>query len=437
MVPGGAGGGWDLTARAMKEALEGDGLARVKVEMSPGPGGAVGLAQLLSGHQGDETTLLVGGLVMLSAAATNNLAISPLDTTPIARLTGDYPVVVVAAASPIRTLKDLMNQVRRDSSAFPWAGGSSGSLYERLAGDLYETAGVSRSALNYVPYGGGREVSESVLRGRARVGLSEAAEIEPFVARGDLRPLAVAAPARIARLDAPTMREEGFDVVAVNWRGVFAAPGISEAARDRLSDLVKAMVRTHSWKASLENRRWTDLHMSAVPFKAFIESEHTRWSEPAPSSSLPLATGEPVPASSNTGFWPAALLGLVGLVAGLVFWRRTKQAPPIPAVGPQPPTVTEVVQVEENQLPEPTALHPHVEKDAVKDAFEQWKLTPAEREIVELMLQGLRYKQIAGHRGTSERTVRQQAQVILKKAGLDGRADLAAHFLQVSRRRSA
>jgi DNA-binding CsgD family transcriptional regulator len=53
------------------------------------------------------------------------------------------------------------------------------------------------------------------------------------------------------------------------------------------------------------------------------------------------------------------------------------------------------------------------------------------------MLQGLRYQQIAGERGTSERTVRQPAQIILKKAGLDGRADLAAHFLNRSSRRVA
>lgn len=53
------------------------------------------------------------------------------------------------------------------------------------------------------------------------------------------------------------------------------------------------------------------------------------------------------------------------------------------------------------------------------------------------MLQGLRYKQIAGKRGTSERTVRQQAQIILKEAGLDGRADLAAHFLHRDTDRSA
>ena len=67
---------------------------------------------------------------------------------------------------------------------------------------------------------------------------------------------------------------------------------------------------------------------------------------------------------------------------------------------------------------------------AIDAQFDKWGLTPAEREIALLQLKGLRHKEIAEMRQTSERTVRQQALSIYRKAGLDGRADLAAFFLE-------
>jgi putative tricarboxylic transport membrane protein len=411
LVPGASGGGWDLTARAMKASLESEGLARVRIEMSPGPGGSVGLAQLLSGHRGDGSTLMVGGLVMLSAAASQRLTISPLDATPVARLTGDHPVLIVPASSPYRSAAELLRAVQAQTSAFPWAGGSSGSLYERLAGDLYEAAGLSRSAVNYVPHGGGREVAESLLAGRARVGLSELAEIAPYLARGELRALAVASPARIDGVDAPTLKEAGYDVAAVNWRGVFAGPGLGRADAQRLESLVAKMVASPGWKSTLEQRRWTDLYLPGERFREFLEAEQSRWSAPPRSRELP-AVSEGGPATSV--FTRAAVVIALLVLAGGASWaaRANRRAPA------------------EASPPEPTPLPPAAfVDDEVARAFDAWKLTPAEREIAELMLQGLRYKQIAGRRGTSERTVRQQAQIILKKAGLDGRSDLAALFL--------
>ena len=67
---------------------------------------------------------------------------------------------------------------------------------------------------------------------------------------------------------------------------------------------------------------------------------------------------------------------------------------------------------------------------AIDKQFDKWGLTPAERDIALLQLKGLRHKEIADLRNTSERTVRQQALSIYKKAGLSGRTDLAAFFLE-------
>jgi DNA-binding NarL/FixJ family response regulator len=67
---------------------------------------------------------------------------------------------------------------------------------------------------------------------------------------------------------------------------------------------------------------------------------------------------------------------------------------------------------------------------AIDRQFVRWKLTPAESEVGLLLLKGLSHKDAARARGTSERTVRQQARALYLKAGLAGRSELAAFFLE-------
>lgn len=74
--------------------------------------------------------------------------------------------------------------------------------------------------------------------------------------------------------------------------------------------------------------------------------------------------------------------------------------------------------------------HVHGLRVVIDDQFARWQLTPAEREVALLLLKGLSSKEIASVRDTSERTARQQATAVYRKAGLSGRAELAAWFLE-------
>jgi DNA-binding NarL/FixJ family response regulator len=67
---------------------------------------------------------------------------------------------------------------------------------------------------------------------------------------------------------------------------------------------------------------------------------------------------------------------------------------------------------------------------AIDRQLEEWKLTPAEKEVALLLLKGLSHKEIAGVREASDRTVRKQAASLYAKAGLGGRAELSAFFLE-------
>ena len=105
MAPAAPGGGWDQTSRSLQEAMTTEGISgNVQVVNVPGAGGTIGLAQFAQEANGDPSKLMVGGYVMVGAILTNKSPVTLDAVTPIARLTGEYEVIVVPAASPLQSL---------------------------------------------------------------------------------------------------------------------------------------------------------------------------------------------------------------------------------------------------------------------------------------------------------------------------------------------
>ena len=166
LAPAAPGGGWDQTARSLQEVIQGSGsVPAVTVENVPGAGGTIGLAQLISQEAGKPDVLMVNGLVMVGAILTNKSQVSLAQTTPIARLTGEYEVIVVPGSSEIKTLADLVAKLKADPGSVAWGGGSAGGTDHILAGLIAKAAGADVSKLNYVPFSGGGEALAAVMGG--------------------------------------------------------------------------------------------------------------------------------------------------------------------------------------------------------------------------------------------------------------------------------
>jgi tripartite-type tricarboxylate transporter receptor subunit TctC len=104
MAPAGPGGGWDQTARTIQSTLQSEGLvSNIQVENVAGAGGTIGLQQFVNRSSGDPTATIVGGYVMVGAIIANSSPVTLADITPLARLTGEY-VVVVAPPTARSTL---------------------------------------------------------------------------------------------------------------------------------------------------------------------------------------------------------------------------------------------------------------------------------------------------------------------------------------------
>ena len=157
IAPAKPGGGWDQTARSLAEVMAAGGAKGVTVENVPGAGGTVGLAQLIDQEKGKPNVLMVHGLVMIGAILTNQSPVNLSMTTPIARLTGEYEVIVVPAASEIKTLADLAAKIKADAGSVAIGGGSAGGTDHILAGLVVKSAGGDVTKLNYVPFSGGGE----------------------------------------------------------------------------------------------------------------------------------------------------------------------------------------------------------------------------------------------------------------------------------------
>ncbi len=280
IAPAKPGGGWDQTARALEETMKAAGQATsVAVENVAGAGGTVGLAQLVDKEKGNGNVLMVSGLVMVGAVLTNKSPATLEMVTPIARLTGEYEVVVVPAASELKSMVDLAAKLKADAGAVAIGGGSAGGTDHIVAGLIAKAVGADLTKLNYVPFSGGGEALAAILGGHVAAGISGYSEWEGQIKAGELRVLGITAPARVDGIDAPTLMEQGIAVELANWRGILAAPGIDDAARTALIDAVGATVKSEGWQKVLADKKWTDLYLAGDDFAALIKAENERTTE--------------------------------------------------------------------------------------------------------------------------------------------------------------
>lgn len=277
IAPAAPGGGWDQTARALQESMQSAGVVKsATVENIPGAGGTVGLAQFVDKHRGNGSALLVNGLVMVGAILTNNSPVKLDQVTPVARLTGEYEVLVVPAASEIKSLAELIEKFKADPGSVSWGGGSAGGTDHILAGLIAQAVGIEGAKVNYVPFSGGGEALAAIMGGHVTVGVSGFGEWQGQIASGELRALAISSPERLQGIDIPTLKEQGVDVDLANWRAVVAPPDLDEAEKAELIAAVDATVKSEPWKKILADRKWMDLYLSGDEFDAYLKQENER-----------------------------------------------------------------------------------------------------------------------------------------------------------------
>jgi putative tricarboxylic transport membrane protein len=274
MIPANPGGGWDSTGRALGKAFtEGKLVDTVQYDNKGGAAGAIGLAQFANSAKGDGSSLMMMGAVMLGGIITGKPPVGLDKVTPIARLTSEYNVFVLPANSPFKTMKDVVEQMKKDPGSVKWGGGSRGSTEHIAACMLARSQGIDPKKVNYVAFRGGGEATAAILGGNVTVGGSGYSEFAEYITSGKMKPIGVTSDKRIKGIDVPTMKEQGYDVVLGNWRGVYAGAGITAAQRKELTDLVVRATKTPAWIEALAKNAWTPALLTGKEFDDFVDYE--------------------------------------------------------------------------------------------------------------------------------------------------------------------
>ena len=274
MIPANPGGGWDGTGRAFGKAMmDAKAVETVQYDNKGGAAGVIGLAQFVNSSKGDPNALIVMGAVMLGGIITGKPQVSLDKATPIARLTSEYNVFVVPAASPIKSMKEVVDQMKNDPGSVKWGGGSRGTTEHICASMLATKVGVDPKKVNYVAFRGGGEATAAILGGNVTVGGGGYSEMAEYIAAGKMRPIGVTSEKRLPGINVPTLKELGYDVVLGNWRGLYGAPGITAEQRAALTETVIKTAKTKSWAESMEKNGWTPALMTGKAFDDFVDAE--------------------------------------------------------------------------------------------------------------------------------------------------------------------
>lgn len=274
MIPANPGGGWDITGRAFGEALRSAAVAsNVSFENKGGAAGAIGLAQFYNTSKGDPHALMIMGAVMLGGIITNKSPVSITQLTPIARLTTEYNVFVLPANSPLKTMKDVVEQLKKDPGSVKWGGGSRGATEHIAAAQIAQAVGVPAAKINYVAFRGGGEAVAAILGGNVTVGGSGYGEFQPYIESGKMRAIGVTSPQRLKGINVPTLKEQGIAVEIGNWRGLYGAAGLTPAQRHSLTEMVIQATKSKAWQDALVKNNWTAALLTGRAFEDFVNQD--------------------------------------------------------------------------------------------------------------------------------------------------------------------
>lgn len=276
LIPGGAGGGWDTTARGVGEALTRSGLvARASYENISGGDGSKAIAHMIETAERQTHSLLISSTPIVLRSLQNVFPQSYKDLTPVAAVIADYGAFVVKADAEYSNWRQMIADFQRNPRNVLVAGGSViGGMDHLVAAMAFERSGVDPKALRYIPYNAGAKAMVGLLSNETQLlstGLSEALALAE---QGEVRILAITAATRLRHApDVPTLSEQGVDLVFTNWRGFFGAPTLSEEQVDGFQALLQQMYETREWAEVREQRGWTDLYMGGDQFTRFLADQ--------------------------------------------------------------------------------------------------------------------------------------------------------------------
>jgi putative tricarboxylic transport membrane protein len=271
------GGGGDRILRIMTKVLQERRYVDVPVNVVNKPGGGGSLAyNYLNLHPGDGHYVALGSNSLLS----NNIVgrgPSYTEFTPVAMLFSEYISVTVKPDSPIRSGKDVVEQLKKDPAALSIGIATSlGNANHQGIAAALKAAGIDIRKLRTVIFPSGGAATTAMLGGHVDVVPISAAFAASMVRNRQIRVLAVTSPSRLSDVlaDVPTWREQGYDVMISNWRGLVGAKGMTDVQVAYWDQVMRRVLESDEWKKELETNFWSTDYMRSTDMRKFLEREN-------------------------------------------------------------------------------------------------------------------------------------------------------------------
>ena len=277
IAPANAGGGWDFTCRQVGKLLYDLKLvdAPVQVTNMAGAGGGLAYAHVVADMNTDPDVI-----VAASSATTTRLAQKAFgDATAdqvrwVGAIGADPGGLVVANDSPVQNLGDMVAAIKADPGSVAFAGGSAAGGFDHMKPlQVMKSAGFTEiTKVKYIGVDGGADAITQTIGGHTQAMTGDMSEIVGFIKSGDVRVLAVLTEARVPGFeDIPTAREQGFDVVAVNWRGLYVPKGISDDQFNAWATKLQAVADSAEWKETMAANGLAPFTKVGADFQGWVD----------------------------------------------------------------------------------------------------------------------------------------------------------------------
>lgn len=279
IAPANPGGGWDLTCRATAQVLSGlePSAQKLRVVNVPGDGGGIAYGRVANSMRGSEGVIVAASPSTLLGIAQGHFGkLTERDVRWLAAVGTEKSVVAVAANAPWHTLGEFVTAWKASPAAVTIGGSSAvggGDHMKMLL--LARAAGIDVHKVRYLPLNGALDAISSLQANTIQVYPADVSKILRQAEKGELRVLAVLGETRAGGVlaNVPTAREQGFDVVFTIWRGLYAPPGISDAAYNRWVQRLDAMRQSPQWKAVLEQNGLAPFYRGGAEFEQFVTAQ--------------------------------------------------------------------------------------------------------------------------------------------------------------------
>ncbi|MBP0446656.1 tripartite tricarboxylate transporter substrate binding protein [Roseomonas sp. SSH11] len=277
VVPYAPGGGTDILARALADALRPVLPQPMVVENRAGAAGVVGTEQVARAEPDGHTLTAVVSTHVMNSYTMERLPYDALrDVTPVSMLTRNTMVLVTGAGQPFRNLAELREQAGRGTSRL--STGSTEALSQFIGQEFARRLGVE---IPDVSYRSGGQLMTDIVAGHLPLGCTSTASVTPHVATGKVRPLAVSTATRTPFFpDVPTAQEQGlagFDLAG--WVGLLGPKGMPPALAGQIHRTVAGAFASEAFRARLATLGIEPDLRPPAELMAAMEREDRIWAE--------------------------------------------------------------------------------------------------------------------------------------------------------------